>query len=182
MREWNEYSPPGSGNLDISDPLEVRKTQEADDRHESYCDTVNDKHKTEDNIAAAVWNRAPEKAAKLALIYACCMDSRQPSVTLEAENWGIKLANYSTRLIIQAARNSVAGSKYEARLKLIFNAIPGDKKGISKRDLNRKLTKLTARERLEALDDLKESGAIRIVAVPTRTKTKIMYYKIRKTL
>lgn len=183
LREWTAFKPPGSGNLGTT-PMVVNKTEEANARHESYCDVVNAKHRTEDAIASAVWARAPEKAAKLALIHACCQAPRAdadepPVVTLESENWGIKLANYSTRLVLQAARNSVSGSKYEADLKYVFAAITGE---MSLTQISKRTRRLKPRERTEILGDLVGNGAVEIVNLDTGGRPKAVYRKRRRTL
>lgn len=183
IRMWKEFQPAGWGDLsDVNGgpPLRAEKTPEADARHERYCDIVNLKHNSEDNIAASVWCRAPEKAAKLALIYACAAArDPEPTITLEAEEWGIKLANYSTRLVLQAARNAVSGSKYEADLKFVFAAINGD---ISQRDLTRKTQRLTQRQRQDILLDLQMSGAIEVIEEKTTTKPKRLFRRRRQIL
>ncbi len=180
LRMWSDYRPPGGGNLGIPPPILAEKTPEADQRHEQYCDVVNEKHKTENEIAASVWSRAPEKAAKLALIFACCQaKDMQPVVTLEAENWGIKLANYSTRLVLQASRNTVAGSKYESDLKRVFRAI---RDGCSQNDLTRRTQWLKRRERAEIIDDLEASGAIVRWEERTEKRTRTMFKQARTTV
>jgi hypothetical protein len=179
LRYWWNLRTPGSGNLG-GDPIRAEKTPEADARHEWYCDKVNGKHRTDDPIAAAVWARAPEKAAKLALIHAACESSNdQVEITLEAENWGIELANYSTRLVLQAARNSVSGSRYEADLKFVFSAIEGD---VSQNQLTRKTQRLKLKERLDILRDLEISGAIEVIRTETSKRSKTIYRKRRRTL
>jgi len=184
LREWTQYKPPGSGNLCSGNPIEAQKTTEANDRHEQYCNLVNDKHQQEDNIASAVWSRATEKAAKLALIYACCEAPRAdfydpPSITLAAENWGIKLANYSTRLVLQAARNAVSSNTYEANQKYVFAAISGD---TPLTELSRRTRRLKQRERLEILADLCSIGAIELVNVGTEGRPQKVYRKRKNTV
>ena len=48
-------------------PSWIEKTHDADDRHESYCDIVNEKHKTESETNAAVWSRAPGEGRQAGL-------------------------------------------------------------------------------------------------------------------
>jgi hypothetical protein len=182
LRQWQQ--PPGAGNLEDvggrAKPIEAVKSQAANDRHEEYCNLVNDKHRTEDGIAAAVWARAPEKAAKLALIHACCAaPGFEVEIGLESENWGIKLANYSTRLVLQAARNAVSGSHYESNLKRVFMAI---RDGCTQRELGRRTQWLKQRERMEILSDLQASGAIEMVTTTGKTKTTITYRRRRNVL
>jgi hypothetical protein len=179
LKSWAEFKPPGTGNIGLGDPLRIEKTHDADDRHEAYCDVVNEKHKTESEINAAVWSRAPEKAAKLALIFACCSTNETPRITLDAENWGIKLANYSTRLVLQAAQNSVAGSKYESDLKRVWMAIGN---GCTQNDLTRKTQWLKQRERAEILSDLQVRGAIQTTIEATEKRPRTWISKRRVTL
>jgi len=180
LRAWYEFRPNGGGNLDHGEPIVVEKTADADARHEEYCDAVNSRHRDESNIDAAVWSRAPEKAAKLALIFACAESvDLAPRITLDAVNWGIRLANYSTRLVLQAARNAIAGSEYESDLKFVFGCVRGE---ISQRELTRRTQRLKQRERQEILADLQSSGAIEIVQVATATKPKTVIRKRRNTL
>jgi hypothetical protein len=180
LKQWYELTPPGWGDLGNGKPLVVEKTPEATERHESYCNQIHEKHRREDNVATAVWARAPEKAAKLALIYACCSaESTKPVISLAAENWGIKLANYSTRLILKSAAESVAGSKYEKNLKFVFNAIED---GISQWGLTRKIQRLTPRERSEILNDLMSRGAVETATVTTKGRQKTVWKKNKKSL
>jgi hypothetical protein len=180
LRQWADFKPPGGGNLKSGRPIEAGKTHEADKRHEAYCDVVNSRHRTEDAVSAAVWSRAPEKAAKLALIFACCgAATHEVVVTLDAENWGIKLANYSTRLVLQACRAAVSGSKYEADLKFVFSSIVGD---TTQNQLTRKTQRLHQRERIEILHDLQTSGAIKVITETTGKRPKTIYQRLRKVL
>jgi hypothetical protein len=179
IRMWREYVPKGSGNLEVR-PARIEKTPEADQRHEHYCNLVHAKHRGEDNVSASVWSRAPEKAAKLALIFACSQGMTTDfRITLEAEEWGIKLANYSTRLVLQAARNVIAGSRYEADLKFVFSKIVGK---IPHSELVRKTQRLTPRERVGILADLQSQGAIEMVIETTKTRPKTYYQRIRDVL
>ena len=180
LKMWNEFQPPGGGNLDHGAPIIVRKTPEADERHENYCNAIDAKHSGEDSISATIWTRAPEKAAKLALIYACCdAGGREPVITLEAENWGIMLANYSTRIVLQAARNAVSGSRYESDLKFVFNAIQND---MTMNQLTRKTQRLKKREREEILIDLESSGAIERINEATGGRAKTLFRRRRRVV
>jgi hypothetical protein len=169
------------GNLGSVNPQPrlIKKTPEADARHEQYCEEVHGRHGVDSAIHKALWSRAPEKAAKLALIFACCSTNETPRITLEAENWGIKLANYSTRLVLQAAQNSVAGSKYESDLKRVWMAIGN---GCTQNDLTRKTQWLKQRERAEILSDLQVRGAIQMAIEATEKRPRTWVSKRRVTL
>lgn len=181
LRMWFEFQPPGTGNLGTGTPIMASKTPAADQRHEEYCDVVNAKHREEDNVRASVWSRAPEKAAKLALIYACCMANEfDVTIDLDAVQWGIRLANYSTRLVLQASDQAVAGSQYEADLKYVFAEIP--KRGeVSQRELTRRTRRLKQRARTEIIADLLSSGAINTKTVETGARPKTVFWRLRNT-
>ena len=123
----------------------------------------------------------PEKVAKLALIYACAAHEGEdtPQITIEAENWAIKLVNYSTRLMLQGAANNIECSKYEADKLKVWRAITN---GMSLTDLQRKTQWLTSKGRREILDDLVETGAIKYDEVGTKGRKKALIHKRRATL
>lgn len=182
MRFWRALVLEDQGNLPnaIGKLILAEKTPEADARHEWYCNEVDARHEKEDSIAQALWARAPEKAAKLALIYACCeAEVLRPVITEEAIRWGQKLANYSTRLVIQSVSNTVASSKYEAEKKRVWRAI---KNGDTQNQVSRKTQWLKARERSEIIADLVMAGLLRIDEIATKTKTKTVFNKTRESM
>ncbi len=178
IKRWHEAAP---GNMAIQNPspLLVQKTADAEKRHEAYCEVVHEKHKDESNVAAAIWARAPEKEAKLALIHACCSvaPGHDPLITKESVDWAIKLVNYSTRLVLEGAGNTVARSHYESEKKRVWRSIQD---GMTVNQLTRRTQWLRVRERQEILDDLKSGGAIEIVTEASGTVGGRPKLKIRK--
>lgn len=162
VRAWHELKLPGDLSQENPKPLLIPKTPEAHARHEAYGDSVHVKHIQEDEVRAAVWSRAPEKAAKLALIYACASATspEQAMITLEAVEWAIAIVNYSTRFVLAGAENSVSTSAYEALKKRVWRSV---RDGMTLNQLTRKTQWLRSRERMEILEDLKMCGAIEIV-------------------
>jgi len=183
IKRWGAFKgDPAAGNLSDEHPvpLKVLKTPEADARHERYCDEVHAKHKGEEDTPAAGWSRAPEKAAKLALIFACCeAPDCHPVITLAAVNWARKLTNYSTRLVLVESANVVSGSRYEDEKKRLWRCI---RDGMTLAQLTRRTQRLRKRERLEILSDLEESGAIEVAKVGTETRPRTTIRKTRRTL
>jgi hypothetical protein len=159
IKKWNEI---GGGNLtkENPDPIVVAKTNDADDRHEKYSDIVNDKHVGDTSNDATIWARAPEKAAKLALIYACCNAvDKPPEITLDAINWGRKFTNYATRLVIQRAGEKMTISRWGEEKQRAWGKL---KNGMSTREFSRKTQWLKPRERQEVIMDWVDSGLITI--------------------
>ena len=159
----------GSQNLAKLNPctLGVSKTSEADARHEQYCNAVNTKHKKDSSDDASIWARAPEKAAKLALIYACC-EARDclPTITLDAINWGRKLTNYATRLVIQRAGEKMTISKFGEEKERAWKKI---KDGMTVREFQRKTRWLRPKERVEILGDWVDSGIVSLEEIKSES-------------
>lgn len=180
VKRWHKETATGNLNAVNPTPLRVEKTSEAVCRHEQYCDEVHGKHRAEDDVRAAVWSRAPEKEAKLALIYACCeARTMPPTITLAAVDWARGLVNYSTRLVLNSSANVVSRNRYEEEKKRVWRKIVD---GMTMRDLGRKTQWIRKRDRAEIIADLVESGAIFLEEVKTKTTPKIVIHKARRTL
>lgn len=163
IKRWATY---GVGNMSEENPspIIVAKTDDANKRHELYANEVNTRHKKDDAEEASIWARAPEKAAKLALIYACCCEHQGPPlITLDAINWGRVLTNYATRLVIVRASGKAHGEwaykKQKAWAKL--------KSGMTRRDWQRRTQWLRKREREEILAEWVDLGAVEVVTKST---------------
>lgn len=143
------------GNLGDANPaaMLVNKTPEAAQRHEKYCDDVYDRHESDSGVEAALWTRAPEKAAKLALIHACatCDPGDFLEIGLEDVCWAIRLVNYSTRLVLHASRTKVSQSKFDSNLKRVFSSFRYE---TTQRDIQRRNRHLASRELDEILQKL----------------------------
>ena len=74
---------------------------------------VDDNHK--DEIACAQWARAPEKARRLAMLYACSRDQEAPVVDREAANWACQVVEIATTQFLKHARNEIGGSDHAAQ-------------------------------------------------------------------
>lgn len=170
-----------SENLDWENPkpMLVKKTDEANARHERYCNEVHQRHANDDACGASLWSRAPEKEAKLALIYACC-ESRyvKPVIDIKAIDWGRRIANYTTRLVLNSVQESVALSNYDSEKKKAWKFI---RDGMTSNEFSRKTQWIRARERAEILLDWENCGAIERVEEPTKTKKKIIIRKLRSS-
>ena len=173
---------PGCGDLDAVSPTvtAIEKTSEADDLHEAYCNAVFEKHESDSDVEAAIWARAPEKAAKLALIHACgsCTD-RLPRITGDAERWGIALADYTTKALLIGSGNYVAENRFERNKKEAWRHITD---GMTARDLARKMQSLRKVELTEIVDSFVMTGAIRMDERKTGGRTRKEFRKLRSVL
>lgn len=167
MRSWASLGSLGGGGnmegtgVEIPQPRLIRKTDEASQLHESYTDTVIAKHARDSTVAASLWARAPEKEAKLALVHACSssLPEDSPMVTGESIRWAKKLVNFSTRWMIWAAGANAGNSSYMVLKQKVINKIED---GISRSQLCRRTQFLRQKERQEIINDLQESGLIRV--------------------
>lgn len=181
-RSWHAGMLASKGNLsDLHpDPFSLTKTPEAHVRHEQYSDAVDARHFNETEVQEALWSRAPEKVAKLAMIYSCCAcpDPFQetPQITLEAEEWAIRLVNYSTRLILFHANSQIAETAFDYQQKQVFSKI---KDGMTLSALHRVTQGLRARERAEVLDALEAAGSIKRTTEVTGGRAKTVIRKLR---
>lgn len=159
-------------NVDYPDPLVIEKTPDADDMHEAYADAVFNQHENENHVRQALWSRAPEKEAKLALVHACAcgMPNRPPQITAASIAWAKKIVNYSTRLMVWVAEEKATSSEIIKHKQRVLDKI---RTGMSQTELCRKTQRLckSARDRKEVLDELTAAGAISFdVALNSYTK------------
>lgn len=165
MRAWHSLRTSNGnlaeGNADWPEPMVIEKTTEADQMHEAYAEAVFSKHDNEGHVRQALWSRAPEKEAKLALVHACCngLPTKPPKITAASIEWAKKVVNYSTRFMVWAAEEKATDSKIIKYKQQVLDKI---ETGMSQTQVCRKTQRLcrNARERKEVLEELTAAGAI----------------------
>lgn len=182
LLEWMKgWANTGSGNLSVlnPDPTLMPKTPDASKRHEEYCTQVHSKHAADDEIAAAIWARAPEKAARLALIHACASVAPGTSVeiTLSSVNWAIKTVNYCTRKMLARSLDMVAENLTESYRNRVLTSIKGK---MTKENILYRNRYLRAKELSEVLGDLIEMGLVACDSEATSTKTKTVFWRVKR--
>lgn len=174
---WRDFGVGGNLASENPDPLLVQKTPEADKRHEVYCREVHSKHNEENAEKASIWARAPEKEAKLALIYACCNAiGGPPVVTIEAVNWARRLVNYATRMVLVGAGQRVVLSNWAAQKERAWKKITD---GMTTNQFSRATQWLRSRERAEVLSDWESIGAIELTQEKTNGRPRTTIKKLR---
>jgi Protein of unknown function (DUF3987) len=175
---WIDFKPGGNMSREFAQPVTAHHTDEARDRYESHLDAIDERKKTDGVEGSALWSRAGEKVAKLALLFAV---SRQPkeeriSIDLCDVNLAIKLSNWLTRRMLVKAGLHVAANETEAGKNKLLRVVAEAGK-IRMSELTRRTQFLRRRERCEYIDDLRESGLIEIVTEETtgRTATWVAY-------
>ena len=70
-----------------------------------------------DEVAKTVWGRANENAKKLALVYACSENHKDPKITLQAAQWAMRLCDHQVRRQLFLAQEFAAKNDFDAQLK-----------------------------------------------------------------
>ena len=111
--------------------------------------------------------RLAENAAKIALIKAITDNPARPEISAADLDWGMGIANRSVQTLMQAVKERVADSEYEASVKRVHKVIAdAGSAGIDGNELARKTQRVDRRRRIDILADLEESGMVRIMEMP----------------
>lgn len=170
----------GAGNMAETNPTPklIPKTAEADVAHERHCQDVHTRHAGEDREHSALWSRAPEKAAKLALLHACCSasDPANARITVESVDWARRLVNYATRSILSKVEGRMCLSRWAAEKERVWSKL---KNGMSMNEFTRKTQWIRDRDRHEIISDWLMCGAIELETKPGKTKSMQLIKKLR---
>lgn len=116
---WAEQERRAQASGEIT-PYVIGETPEANAKLRQLkdtCDEVTKRLMASDlGTAAALYVRIPEKATKLALLYALSANPTNPVVSLEAIDWGAKVVTHLTKRMLYMAQFYVAEGKFD-RLK-----------------------------------------------------------------
>lgn len=178
VNRWVAFSP--GGNLaDINPfPLRIMYTQdgrEAIDAARSLADDEGIKGDTNgDPVSTAIWSRATELTSKLALLYSCSKEFKNPRITKEAVEWGRTIVFHQVqRQLFQASRH-VSETKVDGQIKRLCCIIEkwGDNatRGNVLRDM-----KCSKAELEPLLATATEAGYIQSNIVPTKGRKKTLY-------
>ncbi len=182
VRGWLAFSPGAAlGNLGSTEhptPTTVLYTHDANERLLGHLKAISEKRMSEEPIVAALWSRSGEKAAKLALLFACSRTEVWDGefiVEIDDIDRAIKLANWLTRWLICQCRGRVGENMVELAKLRILQIIGKDE--LTSSILTRKTQFLNARERRELVDDLLSAGRIIRKTVVTDGRTKTVFYR-----
>ena len=116
---WAEQEHRAQSSIEIT-PIVIPDTPEAAARLKhlkATCDEVTKRLMDSDlGTAAALYVRIPEKATKLALLWALSENPENPVITLDAIDWGAKVVTHLTKRMLYMAQFYVAEGKFD-RLK-----------------------------------------------------------------
>lgn len=158
-----------SSDLVLTDEYqkEVERIEDYFDELAFSCDDKNKKFKP-------FYKRMAVKAIQMALLIDGCQD-------VEVLQWCAKMCQDTAEIFIKKFNHFVANGQQEANFKAVERAIKeSGKKGISKRDLLRKLQNLRRTDRNSILADMLETGLVfekEIKIAGSRQITKIYFWK-----
>ena len=153
---WQNQSPKDEGRIvpldGEAEALRKELTAIADANFKAACG--------DDRVAAqALWGRAVEKAMKLALVFAVSASPEKPVITADLLGRAWKIAEHSTRRLLNLAEVYTARNQYDEMSKRVLRHLREARRPLTKSVLLRKM-----RESKKAIDPvletLAESGQI----------------------
>lgn len=183
VKWWLSYCPNG-GMFSNPTATVVPYGLGARERIETHYQDIHWRRKKEDSTRAAIWSRSGEKAAKLAILFACsranCSEPKE--IDLIDVNRGIALANSLTKQMIRKIVDHVSDGENEAITKKVLRLIPtGQDHAVTRSQL----TKLTwflrdNRQRNEIVNLLLDSGDIVQSSIASSgTKPATHYWRVQ---
>ena len=149
----------------------VQRTPDAANRLEDHYDQADDRADIEEEngekVRSAIWRRASEKTALLALVFAISRSGAEPTarieITLEDANRAIAVNNFLTRRMVWEFSQREAMSQWQAKwMPLIQKMKIGDE--VTRRDFNRKCRgALQPRELEQAIKTAESAGYLKVV-------------------
>ena len=128
----------------------------------------------------SVWARAEEKAARLALIFACSRHRERLVIDGEAAMWGCELSEYLTRKLLYMADQHVASSDFDADQKWILREIIANGGSITATGLHRVAKRLDPTRRENILRNLRETGQVKEVQVATKGRPATIFQVVKR--
>ena len=128
----------------------------------------------------SVWARAEEKAARLALIFACSRHRERLVIDGEAAMWGCELSEYLTRKLLYMADQHVASSDFDADQKWIMREIIANGGSITATGLHRVAKRLDPTRRETILRNLRETGQVKEVQVATKGRPATVFQVVKR--
>jgi len=170
----------GEGNLfDINPvPQKLPESAEATARRIEHWNAIRMKGQGERSIRAALWSRAGQRSAQLALLFAASRQTGCDEMTIERCDWdlAIKINNWSTRKLVWHCEEHMAESGYQKLVNRILDSIPTT--GITQSEFTNRTYKFGDRPtRKRILDDLIEARRVEVREVKTATKPKSLLFR-----
>jgi hypothetical protein len=123
----------------------------------------------------AIWARAFEKVRKLAMLYACSENHRQPQITDAGVDWAWRIVEHQTRRMLYMADLYVADSEFHSQCLKVIKYLHDSPEFTCPRSKLLQYMKCKASELNDIADTLIEQGRINAVEIKSKTKTALGY-------
>ncbi|KKL71490.1 hypothetical protein LCGC14_2094370, partial [marine sediment metagenome] len=159
VESWQKHT----GNECVAaDPLqiEIKTTHEAEEILRNF-DLISRNIGEESPSLACLWSKAEENARKFALIKAASVDYDNPMIDAAIADYGCQLASYLLRDFGYNMAGQLSSNPYEEKKNRIWDSIrKRGAAGCSKKQLAISSGWSSKKERVDLLEDLRESGRI----------------------
>jgi hypothetical protein len=128
-RWWAEFKPGNAGNLTNwhPQPYNIAQSPDAKKMFRSIRERADAEYikceQANDPAGMAIWARVYEKARRLALIYACSANHKQPIITAEAVTWAGAFVEHQTRRMLNMVGRYVCENEFDARRKRLLEIL-----------------------------------------------------------
>jgi len=165
-------------------PRRVDRDESAHKRLHQHTIDISKRRMSESPIRSAIWSRAAEKTNKLALLFACSRAEGEdwPTIQLEDADRAIRLNNWLTRRMLQAADRHVSGSEFERQVNQVRSLLlerPGGWWTMT--EITRRTRKLTPKQRQEVLQTLLASELVTSQVSEAATKPVTLWMSLENS-
>lgn len=129
---WAQFQPgqdPGNLNASFPIPYLVPQTEVARRRLRELRERAEAEYAraevANDPAAMAIWARSYEKTRRLALIYACSADRREPVIGLEATEWAGAFIEHQTRRMLYMTQAHASEGEFDTRRRRLLDLLEG---------------------------------------------------------
>lgn len=126
----------------------------------------------------AIWSRAFEHAAKIALICACAVNIATPKIELPHAQWAVHFVGHHTEQLVKQVNDRIADTDFERITNEFLEAIRNTgERGVTERDMNRykPFCSQPPKERKPIIETLMIGGKIALTKVKTAGRARIAY-------
>ena len=174
-RAWDTFKPGGNLASVHPDPEQIDATPEAGEIFDCLADMAEAEPDPRDAAAQALWARTEEKACRLALIYACSANPKQPLIDRAAAEWACGLSEYLTRRMLFAASQWVSDGAFDAKQKKVLRILHEAGGSVTKSELYNRTRAWTKNERTEVLENMALTRQLVEKTEETGGRPKLLY-------
>lgn len=129
---------------------------------------------------ADLYVRTSQQAMQIALIVAAGKHKDEQIIDVDSLQYGIDLTRYLSNNMQYIAENFISKNYQDSLIKKALNIIKASgEKGLTQRDITRKLQFMSRNQRKDILNDLLDSGQIESIVITEESKRPKSIYKAK---